>query len=94
MRQAHTAIYMNTDICGGGDPAAFFWEVDMNSAPVCTSESRIGKTLFIVTEKCSPDARETIDEKLLKIMSRHVAGGDLLSESYQNKHGNGLLYSP
>ena len=65
----------------------------MNTESVYKTESKIGKTLFIVTEKCSPNARETIDEKLLKIMSRHVLDGQKLSESYQNTPENCLLYS-
>ena len=37
-----------------------------------TFEIKIGKTTFIVTEELSQNARETIDEKLLKIMSRNI----------------------
>ena len=37
-----------------------------------TFEMKIGKTTFIVTEELSQEARETVDEKLLKIMSRNI----------------------
>jgi len=37
-----------------------------------TFEMKIGKTTFIVTEEISPNARETVDEKLHKIMSRNI----------------------
>ena len=63
----------------------------MNTAVVYKTERKIGKTNFIITETCSPNARETIDEKLLKIMSRHVLDGDNLSKSYQDTTENALL---
>jgi len=37
-----------------------------------TFEMKIGKTTFIVTEEISPNARETVNEKLYKIMSRNI----------------------
>ena len=37
-----------------------------------TFEMKIGKTTFIVTEEISPNARETVDEKLYKIMNRNI----------------------
>jgi hypothetical protein len=45
-----------------------------NSATVKsqTFEMKIGKTTFIVTEELSPEARETVNEKLHRIMSRNV----------------------
>ena len=44
------------------------------SAPIKsqTFEMKIGKTTFIVTEELSQEARETVDDKLLKIMSRNI----------------------
>jgi len=36
------------------------------------TEMRIGNTLIIVTRECSPNATETIQEKLERIMLRHL----------------------
>ena len=63
----------------------------MEMESVCKTERQIGNTLFIITEKCSPTARETVDEKLLKIMSRHLFDGKKLSESYQDTGKTDLL---
>ena len=35
-------------------------------------EVSIRKTRFVVTSECSPSATETLEQKLLKIMGRHV----------------------
>ena len=34
-------------------------------------ETRIGKTLYIVTSECSPNATETLEKKLERLMRRH-----------------------
>jgi len=47
-----------------------------------TFEMKIGKTTFIVTEELSPNARETVDEKLYKIMNRNI--NNYNEESVQN----------
>ena len=37
------------------------------------TEIRIGRTLYIVTSECSPNATETVEEKLERLILRHVA---------------------
>ncbi len=37
------------------------------------TETRFGNTLFIVTRECSPTATETIQEKLERIILRHLS---------------------
>jgi len=60
----------------------------LNNQTVHKSEVKIGNTRYIVTEKCSPNARETIDEKLLKIMSRHILDGFDSPENSEEKPCN------
>ena len=36
------------------------------------TEMRIGGTLYIVTSECSPSARETVEQKLERIICRHA----------------------
>lgn len=38
------------------------------------TEVEIGNTLFVVTSECSPSATETLEQKLLRMMRRHVCG--------------------
>ena len=37
------------------------------------TEIRIGKTLYIVTAVCSPTARETVEQKLERLILSHAA---------------------
>jgi hypothetical protein len=56
-------------------------------------EKLIGKTRFIVISVHSETATETMEQKLLRIMSRHILEAEKLSESYQDKPDNRLLCS-
>ena len=40
--------------------------------PIIT-ETKIGNTLYIVSAECSPNAKETLEQKLERIIRRHVA---------------------
>jgi hypothetical protein len=46
----------------------------------------LGKTFFIVTSECSPNAKETIDKKLERLILRHAAD----AKSYRRKSGGNL----
>ena len=48
------------------------------------TEMRFGNTLIIVTGECSPDATETIEKKLERLILRHVS--DL--NNYQDDNSN------
>jgi len=37
------------------------------------TETKIGTTLFVITSECSPNAKETLEQKLERIISRHVS---------------------
>ena len=37
------------------------------------TETRIGKTLFIVTAECSPTATESVEKKLQRLILRHIS---------------------
>ena len=54
-------------------------------------EKKIGNTLFIVTSECSPEATETLAQKLMRILSRHISDTGKLSESYPDSAENRLL---
>jgi hypothetical protein len=54
-------------------------------------EKKIGNTLFIVTSQCSPEATETVEQKLLRILNRHISDAEKLSESYQDGAEDRLL---
>lgn len=54
-------------------------------------EKKIGNTLFIITTECSPEATETVEQKLTRILSRHVSGAEMLSDSYQDSAANSLI---
>ena len=45
------------------------------------TETKIGNTRYIVTAECSPNATETIEQKLERIILRNVAD----TKKYQNK---------
>lgn len=54
------------------------------------TETKIGKTLFIVTSECSPAAIETVEKKLERLILKHVSDTD----SYQPKRKKQLaMYS-
>lgn len=48
------------------------------------TETQIGGTLYIVKAECSPKATETIEQKLERIISRHIAGVIPDTKSYRN----------
>ena len=48
------------------------------------TETRIGKTLYIVTAECSPTATETVEKKLERLILRHVSDTIM----FQNKDEN------
>ena len=56
-------------------------------------EKKIGNTLFIVTSECSPEATETLSQKLMRILSRQISDAEKLSESYPDSADNRLLYN-
>ena len=43
------------------------------------TETKIGNTLYIVSAECSPNAKETLEQKLERILSRHVS--DIVSST-------------
>ena len=45
-----------------------------------TIETKIGSTLYIVTTECSSQATETVEQKLERIISRHISD----TKSYQS----------
>ena len=54
------------------------------------TETQVGNTLFIVTSECSPIAKETVEEKLERLICRHLSD----TESYQTKRSISLaMYS-
>lgn len=54
------------------------------------TEKQIGNTRFIVTAECSPDATETIEKKLERLIYRQFTD----TKSYQSKCRNQLaMYS-
>jgi len=56
----------------------------MNSRAV--TETRIGNVTYIVTSECSPTATETVEQKLERLIMRHV----LDKESYQLRRATPL----
>ena len=49
------------------------------------TETRIGKTLFIVTAECSPTATETLEKKLERLILRHVSDTKRFQEKDENQ---------
>ena len=47
------------------------------------TETKIGKTLFIIASECSPTATETVEKKLERLILRHVS--DTKSCKYKGK---------
>ena len=47
------------------------------------TETKIGNTLYIVSAECSPTAKETLEEKLERIISRNIADVLPSSNDYQ-----------
>ena len=54
-------------------------------------EKQIGNTLFTVISECSPSATETVDQKLMRILNRHIADAGKASECYPDRAENCLL---
>ena len=48
------------------------------------TEIRIGRTLYIVTAVCSPTARETVEQKLERLILSHAADVILLEDAGEN----------
>ena len=48
------------------------------------SEIRIGNTTYIVTAECSPNATETVEKKLERLIMRHVADAIKLQNKDEN----------
>ena len=48
------------------------------------SETRIGNTTYIVTAECSPNATETVEKKLERLILRHVSD----TKRFQNNDEN------
>ena len=48
------------------------------------TETKIGNTRYIVTAECSPNATETIEQKLERIILRNVSD----TKNYQDKKPN------
>ena|GEM_PF-6358230 len=40
---------------------------------VHVTETTVGKTTYVVRAVCSPNARETLEQKLKRIMNRHIS---------------------
>ena len=58
---------------------------------ITVTETQIGNTLFIVTSECSPDATETIEKKLERLICRHFSD----TKSYRKQlavHSNQSQY--
>lgn len=53
------------------------------------TEKQIGNTVFILTSECSDAATETIEQKLERLICRHVSD----TKSYQVNHGTTLAIS-
>ena len=47
------------------------------------TEMKIGKTLFIVCTEHSPEATETVEQKLKRLVIQHSLDGRKVSISYQ-----------
>jgi hypothetical protein len=58
------------------------------------TEKIIGNTRFIVTAEYSAKATETVEQKLLRIMSRHILELEKLSESYQDNAETACYVAP
>jgi hypothetical protein len=54
------------------------------------TQTQIGNTLFIVAAECSPDATETIEKKLERLIYRRFTD----TKSYQRNSGNQLAMCP
>ena len=54
---------------------------------IVKTETQIGRTLYIVTAECSAAATETIEQKLERIISRHIADVIPDTKSYQLNSG-------
>ena len=48
------------------------------------TEIRIGKTLYIVTAVCSPTARETVEQKLERLILSHAADAIMFQNKVEN----------
>lgn len=46
-----------------------------------TTEMKIGNTLYIVRSECSPNATETLEEKLERLILRHLFDVEIESET-------------
>jgi len=54
------------------------------------TETKIGNTVYIVSAECSPTAKETLEQKLERIICRNVAEAIPSIDSYQLEGKNSL----
>ena len=47
--------------------------INKSNEAVTTYETKIGNTIFVLTSKCSPYAKETIEQKLERLIKRRAS---------------------
>jgi hypothetical protein len=54
------------------------------------TEIKIGKTMFVVCAEHSPEAKETVEQKLKRLVIQHALGGRKVNNKLSNNRPNSL----